>query len=55
MPLKTRGRNIEIADSGILLIDSELQQENAAAQGKSFDNGSFHCSGRRADGAPNKD
>jgi hypothetical protein len=52
MPLKTRGRDIEIADSGILLIDSELHQENAAALGKSFDNGSFHCSGSRAHGDP---
>ena len=47
MPLKTRGRDDEIAGSGIFPVDSGVMQKNAAILGETRRMVSFHCSGNQ--------
>jgi hypothetical protein len=46
MPLNTRGREDEVADSAMVLFDSGMMPgECRRPAGKSGKNGSFYCSG----------
>lgn len=52
IPLKTRGRDDEIADSDILLFDSGVMTRNAAAFDERLKKGWFHCTGAVGRTAP---